>query len=209
MLPPKAPLSHPYRPLRRLFGGAAVLSFAVAAPAQAACPTTATTKAFSRLGDSANYTLLSGANFETGASGWSLGGASIVSGTSSVPLGATSDAKSLRVPAKARTLSPKFCVGVEHPTFRLVARSAGRTWATLLVKVRWTDARGVVNETTLGSLNSNGYASWAATPPIALATALPLWQSGQSVTAQLVLDPEDYGGDWQVDDIYIDPFRRT
>jgi hypothetical protein len=29
------------------------------------------------------------------------------------------------------------------------------------------------------------------------------------VSAQLVFDPEDFGGSWTVDDIYIDPYKRS
>ena len=46
------------------------------------------------------------------------------------------------------------------------------------------------------------------TPSLALASTLPLWQSGQSLQVQIVLDPEDFGGAWAVDDIYIDPYSR-
>jgi hypothetical protein len=83
------------------------------------------------------------------------------------------------------------------------------SWAELNVKLRWKESSGKVNETTVGSLSGSGYGSWTPTPPLALASTLPLWQSGQSVTAQIVLDPEDFGGAWAVDDIYIDPYKRS
>lgn len=200
------------RPARRPLAVAlcaVALPLLTAAGAQAACLPSVTTKAFAKLGDTADYALLSGGNFETGAVGWSLGGASIVAGNESLFVGTTKDARALSVPATAKSVSPVFCVGVEHPTFRFVARKGSGTWATMLVKVRWWDSTGNVNETTLGALDGTKYGAWTATPAIALSTSLPLWQVGQSVSAQLVFDPEDSGGSWLVDDIYIDPLKRS
>ncbi|MBJ7472672.1 MAG: hypothetical protein JHD16_15300, partial [Solirubrobacteraceae bacterium] len=179
-----------------------------AGPASAACAVTPTKKAFSAFGDKADYSLLPGGSFESSTSGWSLGGGSVVSGNETFKVGAASDAKSLVVPARSRVVSPKFCVGVEHPTFRLFAKKRSGSWATMVVKLRWTDSKGNVNETAVGAIDGSAYGAWKPTPSLKLATTLPLWASGQTITAQIVLDPEDYGGDWQVDDIYIDPFRR-
>ncbi len=181
-----------------------------AGPASAACATTPTKKAFSSFGDQRDYSLLPGGGFESGTtSGWALGSSSIVSGNESFLIGQKTDARSLAVPAKSVVVSPKFCVGIEHPTFRIFAKKRSGTWQTVLVKLRWTDAKGKVNDTTVGALNGSDYAAWKPTPSFKLAETLPLWQSGQTLTAQIVLDPEDYGGDWQIDDIYIDPYRRT
>lgn len=199
-------LKHP--PARALAVGAAAF-FAAAGSAQAACPVTPTTKAFAKIGDLADYTLAPGGNFESGASGWSLGGASVVAGNEPLFLGSPFDKRSLAVPAQARAVSPAFCVGVEHPTFRLTARMTGGSWGSLAVKLRWTESSGRVNETTVASLDGAGYRTWKPTPTITLAPTLPLWASGQSLKVQVVLDPEDFGGAWQVDDLYIDPYRRS
>lgn len=182
---------------------------AAAGSAQAACQATPTTKAFAKVGDLADYTLAPGGNFETGAPGWSLGGASVVAGNEPLFLGSTADRRSLAVPATAKVVSPAFCVGVEHPTFRLTARRTSGSWGSLAVKLRWTEAGGRVNETTVASLDGSAFTSWRPTPTITLAPTLPLWNAGQSLRVQVVLDPEDFGGAWQVDDLYIDPYRRS
>lgn len=187
---------------------------AVAGPASAAtsttgCASTATKQAFAKFGDTAAYSLLPGGSFEAGTSGWALGGASVVAGNETAFIGAAKDAKSLAVPAKARVVSPVFCVGVEHPTFRLFAKKRSGTWQQLLIKLRWSEKNGAINETTVGSLSGGDYATWKPTPTFKLAQTLPLWASGQSLKVQIVLDPEDAGGDWQVDDLYIDPLRRA
>ena len=74
--------------------------------------------------------------------------------------------------------------------------------------IRWTGSDGRTNETVVGSLSGDPYKSWLATPKLPLATTLPLWQSGQSLSVRLVFDPEDFGGAWSIDDVYVDPYRR-
>ena len=51
-------------------------------------------------------------------------------------------------------------------------------------------------------------ASWHVTDRSALSTVLPLWNSGQTASVQFVFDPEDFGGAWTIDDVYVDPYTR-
>jgi hypothetical protein len=197
----------PYRILAALASGLLVV-IALPAVAHAACPTTPVTKAFQRFGDTADYSLLSNGHFESGTSGWSLTGAAVVAGSESYKVRSSADARALQVSPTGKVVSPTFCVGVEHPTFRLFARQASGSWATMAVRLRWSESNGRVNETTVGSLNGSSFASWQPTSVLPLAQTLPLWQSGQSLQVQIVLDPEDYGGAWAVDDVYIDPYGR-
>jgi hypothetical protein len=197
----------PHR-IAAIAAGTLLAAVGLPAVAEAACATTPTTKAFQRFGDNADYTLLANGAFESGTTGWTLTGAAVAAGNESYKVRASADARSVVIQPKGQLVSPKFCVGVEHPTFRLFARQASGSWATLAVRLRWTQSNGQVNETTVGSLNGSSFASWQPTPSIALASTLPLWQSGQSLQVQIVLDPEDFGGAWAVDDVYIDPYSR-
>ena len=197
---------------RRLLGIATGALLAIAglpAVAQAACPTTPVTNPFAQFGDSNDYSLLSGASFESGTTGWSLTKAAVASGNESYKVRASTDAKSLVVQPTGIAVSPAFCVGIEHPSFRFFAKQASGSWATLNVKVRWKDSTGGVHDTTVGSLNGSSFTSWTPTWSLALASSLPLWMSGQTIQAQIVLDPEDYGGSWAIDDIFIDPYTRS
>ena len=188
-----------------LFGAVALALVAVPA-AEAACTSVPTTKAFSALGDSADYSLAPSGSFESGATGWSLTGASVVSGNESWKLHGSGDSKSLAINPTGKAVSPSFCVGIEHPTFRLFARRTSGTWGTLNVKLRWKDSTGVTNETVVTSVGSSDTA-WHPTGRIALSTVLPLWNANQTASVQIVFDPEDYGGAWAIDDVYIDPYR--
>lgn len=189
--------------------GSTALLLAGASAAQAACAVTPTKKAFSTFGDKADYTLAPGGSFEFGTPAWSLKGAAIGSGNETFKVGSSSDSRSLALSATGTAVSPSFCIGVEHPTFRLFARRTSGTWAQLAVKLRWTEASGKVNETVVAGISGNASTLWAPSASIPLATTLPIWKAGQSVTGQIVLDPEDSGGAWQIDDVYVDPYRRS
>jgi hypothetical protein len=194
----------------RIVAGASITLLAAASSASAAgCAATTTAKVFSKYGDTADYRLAPGGNFESALTGWTLTGASVIAGNEIFAVGSNTDTKSLALSATGKVVSAPFCVGIEHPTFRIVARKTSGTWATLLVKIRATDSAGHVNETTIAGLNGSNYTKWTISPSMQLATALPLWAAGQTTNVQIVLDPEDSGGAWQVDDIYIDPLRRT
>jgi hypothetical protein len=188
--------------------GAAAVTLAVVPAAQAACTATPTTKAFAAFGDNADYTLAPAGAFESGATGWSLTGSSVVNGNEPARVHGAADSKSLAISATGKAVSPPFCVGIQHPSFRFFARRTSGTWGVLNVKLRYKNPGGVTNETTVGSVNA-GDTAWHPTAPIALSTVLGLWHADQSASVQIVLDPEDSGGAWAVDDVYIDPYSRT
>jgi hypothetical protein len=144
--------------------------------------------------------------FESGTTGWSLTGASVTSGNESSKVHGAADAKSLAISATGLAVSPAFCVSIDQPTFRFFAKRTSGTWGQLAVRLRWKDSSGATNETTVASLGTG--TSWAPSDVLALGRTLPLWQSGQSLSVQLVFDPEDYGGAFAIDDVYIDPYTR-
>jgi hypothetical protein len=206
-------MPHVFRPKQRRGALAAViasaaLTLAIAPAADAACKAAPTSKAFAAFGDNANYSLAPGGSFESGATGWSLTGASVAAGNESAKVHGAADAKSLAVSATGKAVSPAFCVGIEHPTFRLFARRTSGTWGVLNVKLRVKDAKGAVNETVVGSVTAADTA-WHPSSPIALATVLGLWNADQTASVQVVFDPEDFGGAWAIDDVYIDPYSKA
>jgi hypothetical protein len=191
--------------LTALLSAAAFL--VVPAAAQAGCPTTPTSQPFLAFGDSADYSLAPNGAFEAGAGGWALSGASVTAGNESYKVHGASDAKSLALTATGQAVSPAFCVSTAQPTFRFFARRTSGTWGVLNVKLRWTGDNGQTNETVVGSVTA-GDTSWHPTQVFSLSSVLGQWNSSQATSAQLVLDPEDYGGNWSIDDVYIDPYVR-
>ncbi len=165
------------------------------------CPSNPTSTPFAQFGDSAAYSLVPGGSFESGAPGWSLTGAAIVSGNESYEVeGGT---QSLAIQPNGIAVSPAICVTTADPSFRFFARRTSGSWGVLNVTLRWTDAAGVTHNTTVASLQ--GGTSWAPTPTLVLAGALPLWQPGSVLNVKLVFSPEQCGGAWAIDDVYVDP----
>lgn len=114
--------------------------------------------------------------------------------------------RSLAIQPSGQAVSPAFCVSIAHPTLRFFARQTSGSWAVLNVILRWRDSSGASHDTTVGSLQSG--TAWKPTPVLALATTLPLWQAGETLSVQIVFQPERYGGAWAIDDVFIDPRMR-
>ncbi len=76
----------------------------------------------------------------------------------------------------------------------------------LNVILRWTDSSGVSHDTTVAALQTG--TSWTPSPVLQLATTLPLTTSTSTISARLVFKPEQYGGAWAIDDVYVDPHSR-
>jgi hypothetical protein len=178
-----------------------------AAPASAdvtSCTVPATTQALSVLGDTANYVLLPGGSFETGAPGWSLNGASIAPGNEPWHVGAPSDSQSLSIQPGGSATSMTVCGNNAFPSFRFFAKSAnGSAGSTLHVGVQWSGLYGS-GYRELGTLNGSGYASWQPTPSLALGSLVP---TGITLNVKFVFTA-DAGSAWNVDDIYVDPYAR-
>ena len=93
--------------------------------------------------DLADYTALSGADFETGAAGWSLDGSAVTRGNEPYHVGGAGDSKSLALSSGDSATSPAICVGITHPTIRFFAkrRSGGLvSLSTLRVDVLFETA---------------------------------------------------------------------
>jgi hypothetical protein len=183
-----------------------VAAMAVPAAAQAACAPTPTTKAFQAFGDSNDYSLVPNGGFEQGASGWSLSGAYVTGGNEPWSVRSAGDSRSLAISPGGVAVSPVVCVDRTRPTFRFFAHRTSGSWGVLNVRVRWQDASGRTNETTVSSLG--GGLDWNVTSSLNLASLLPLWNDDQDISVQFVFNPEAYGGAWAIDDVYVDPYAK-
>jgi hypothetical protein len=186
----------------------AVAVFVVPAAAQAACPSTPTTKPFKVFNDLNDYSLVSNGGFELGAGGWSRAGARVASGNESWSVRAARDSKSLAIDATGTAVSPTVCIDLKRPTYRFFARRTSGSWGVLNLRVRWQDSSGHTNETTIAALDSNFGTAWAPSPTLNIASLLGIWNNDQYYSVQLVFDPENYGGSWAIDDVYVDPYGR-
>lgn len=196
---------------------------AAPAAAGAACVDPPSSPAFSVVGDSADYALAPGGDFERGAPGWALrGGAYIGGGNES--LGVTHGQRSLVLPLGASATSPEFCVDQAHPHFRFVSRPTGALAGYAAIVV-YRDAGGRVAQAQFTSSGSQSWepGRWAASAPSPLATRIPLG-AGETASVQLKFvstgNELAYGiGYWgrfalgtiatsQIDSVMVDPYRR-
>jgi hypothetical protein len=189
-----------------MLAGVALLLIGVPAAQASPCKNGPTKTAFAAFGDNAQYSLVPGGSFESGASGWSLTGASVVAGNERWKVGSSTDAKSLSISSTGRAVSGTVCVGSEHPTFRFFARRLNGSWGVLDVNLRWSDGGGT-HETTVGSISGADLA-WHPSTSFNLAQVLGIWNADQAVQTQFVFEPEDGGGAWAIDDVYVDPFTK-
>ena len=190
---------------------AAVASLAFAAPASAGILTTSATecgdetltKPFAQFGDVANYKLVAGGHFETGADGWRLDdGARVVGGNEPWKVGGASHNESLVLPAGSSAISPVACVGLAEPTLRFFAKKNRGLLSALAVSVYVRTHLGVV-QLPVGVVLGNG--QWKPTPPmLIIANLLPLLPGDRTPVA-FKFTP--VLGDWQIDDVYVDPMR--
>ncbi len=190
-----------------LGAGASSASASLLVASAPACDVQTLSKTFLPWLDLANYTALSGADFETGAAGWSLDGSAVAGGNEPWRVGGAQDAKSLALPAGASATSPTICVGVSHPTIRFFAkrRSGGMlSLSTLRVDVLFQTATGHVVSLPIGLVANGG--GWQPTlPMLVVANLLPLLPGDQTPVAFRFTAQ---GADWSIDDVWVDPYGR-
>ncbi len=186
-----------------LVGGAIAMAMG-AAPASAglglACPS-ATSNPFARWSDNANYVFAPDGGFESGANGWALSGARVVSGNEPFYVHSSSDKVSLSLPAGASATSPPMCISLFSSKMRFVAH--GAYGSKVKVQIIY---RGLLSS-VLGILDGGTYSvgsSWTPSPQIGmLGGLLPLLTSSVSFRFTAV------GGAVGIDDVYLDPMKSS
>jgi hypothetical protein len=165
---------------------------------------------FLRFLDPLPYTLLPGADFESGAAGWRLsGGARIADGNEPWDLSGDG-AHSLLLPAGSSATSPPMCMGLVLPVVRFVS-SGGAALSYLQVDALYTDVAGRQRSVTLlpAALPSR---SWTPTLPLLQlgGTLNALTLNGLTSEISLRFTPRSLlfgSGTWRIDDVYVDPWK--
>jgi len=185
----------------------ALLALAVFAGSAQACSYSGAKQVFQPWGDQNNYVLAPDGGFEAGGAGWSLnGGASVVAGNESYFLNSTADSHSLLLPAGSTAGSPPVCMQLDTPSFRLLARNTGDPSSRLRVEAVYK-LLGLVQTKVAGTVTAGP--NWAPTQSISTVLGLSTIVGTLIPSAvQIRVTPLDTKGNWQVDDLYIDPFAR-
>ena len=160
-------------------------------------------------GDSGQYFLVPGGDFEGDLSGWTLNdGAATVSGNESFQLGSLSDTQSLLLPDGASVTTPDICVTMQSPDLRFALLNQGVKDAKLQVFLNFTDDKG--NPRTQKLKDLTGGPSWALSDPLKFLGPVNsiLKRNGQTTVSFTFVANAKKGsqGSWQIDDIYVDPY---
>ncbi|HEX5984504.1 MAG TPA: hypothetical protein VFY69_09890 [Solirubrobacterales bacterium] len=195
-----------FRKLLATLAAAVAVLACVAAPAQA-CDYRGAQQVFEPWGDNHFYVLAPDGGFEAGGAGWALsGGATAVAGNESFYLNDAADSRSLSLPAGSSAVSPPICMSLDTPIFRLVARNTGDPSAGLRVEASYK-LLGLLRTKTVSTVKAGP--NWA--PSQQMSTVLTLSTVVGTLvpsSIQIRITPVGSGGEWQVDDLYIDPFAR-
>ena len=192
-----------------LAAGASAANAGVLVASAPSCDDQSLAKTFLPWLDIADYTALSGGDFESASQSWSTNGpASVVSDNESFRVGGSDDSQSLALNNNSSATSPAICVGIEHPTLRFFAkrRSTGllASLSTLNVQALIELADGSVLPVPVGIVTNGG--SWQPTLPMAIvANLLPLLPGEHTPVAFRFTA---VGGDWSIDDVWVDPYGR-
>jgi hypothetical protein len=162
---------------------------------------------FARWGDTNNYTPVTGGTFEPGSVPWALAGARVEAGTETYYVNSSADRYSLSLPSGSSATSPAVCTSIYHPTLRLFVRNSGVASSQLKVEALYPGLLGGVQAASLGNLS--GTASWqpSAALPLTVTNLLATLSLDQTAIAYR-FTPEGAGGQWRIDDVYVDPRMR-
>jgi hypothetical protein len=166
------------------------------------CEAPSTYQAFSRFGDQAWYYPAPGADFEQSLSWSSRGSTAIVNETDPFNLSGSSDVSSLHLRKDAVVRTPKLCVTSDMPHMRFVAKAA-RGSGQLDVEIRLYAPDGSVTDSSSGSVSPSDHAGWDPSRAVQLKT--DALDPGETGYVDVVFRSQ---GDWLVDDVLIDPYRR-
>jgi hypothetical protein len=169
----------------------------------AQCPTQTSKQEFARWGDSASYFLVPGGSFEgTPAQvGWTLSNATLTAGNEPYHLNAATDSQSLRIDGGGSATSPVFCADSSMPSLRFFVRQPA-AGSDLKVQGVVQTPRGPFTF-TVADLGSGVLSAWT---PVQVNVPTSRIPRGLSVAAALRFVVPG-SGSWQLDDVYVDPYR--
>jgi hypothetical protein len=156
---------------------------------------------FAPWGDLSPYTLAPNGDLSKGSTGWSLAGARIVGENNSLRAGVNS----VLIPAGASATSPAACVKLADPASRFFLRRVSGT-GKLRVDITYKSLLGLVTLTgNLGYVTADG--NWQPSPKYGhvLHNVLGTLGLNSGLSASIRFKFTAIGGNYLVDDLYVDP----
>lgn len=171
----------------------------------ATCQTPPISTPFSQWGDNNDYFLAPGGSFEGTADqvGWTLTNATLTPGNEPFFANGPGDSQSLTIAGGGSAISPYFCVDNTMSSLRFFAQqvSAG---AGLRAQALVQTSDGV-STVPLVRLLDGSTPSWAPTDPIVGDNSG--LADGQTLMVALQFTVRSSAASWQIDDVYVDPYR--
>jgi len=161
---------------------------------------------FAPWNDSSYYASLLNGGFEGGSAGWLLnGGARMVSGNEPFFVGDADDSHSLLLPEGSAALSGTVCFATGDWHLRLFARNVGSRTGSLRVQVVVPSlVGGLLAVLDGGTISGDG--AWAPSPRLELTLCNVTGLLGTKAVA-FRFTPVGRDAAYQVDDVYLDPWR--
>lgn len=159
--------------------------------------------------DVANYTPAPNGGLERGAADWKLNNAQVVDGNEPFDVADDNGTKSLKINAGGSATTRAMCVGLGHPTIRFVAKRTneglvGNLLSTLRIDVLYENHLGIVETLPVGVVS--GTSQWQATAPfLMVVNLLPLLPGDHTPVAFRFVAQGP--ADWNVDNVFVDPWR--
>jgi hypothetical protein len=175
--------------------------------APASCGARELSQPFAAWGDPRSYFLMPGGDLESSA-GWSLsGGARLVDGNEPFYVHSAADRRSLFLPTGGSARTASTCVDSDEPTMRFFVRNTGSPLSLLAVEARiHTTVLGQTATTSLPLGLVHGTPDWQPSVPVLFKLSLNQLLGG-TTTVDFRFSSVGLGGKWQVDDVYVDPFK--
>jgi len=159
-------------------------------------------------GDSNLYALAPGGSFEAGTTdGWILNNAAITQ--ENEPYGVLGDGgtSALELGDKGSAVSAPMCIDETYPNFRFFVRNAHAAKATLQVTVLFMDAKGKVQTAKSGSFSGKG-PGWQLVDPMKIGIDIHPTTTNAAAPIAFQFTAGGKNGDWLIDDLLVDPYRR-
>jgi hypothetical protein len=171
-----------------------------------ACGANELSRPFMPWADGMRYFLAPGGSFESRAGTWQLsGGARVVKDADQFQISGLGDDRSLSLPDGSSATSKPMCVGVDAPSIRYIARNTGDPLTTLRVEALFEDATGAVHSVVLQDAWLPS--SWQPVLPVLILANLTPNMDGGGTAVAFRFTPN--GGQWSIDDVWVDPFSRN
>jgi hypothetical protein len=161
-----------------------------------------TSQTFRAFGDPAYYFLAPGGNAESNR--WTTaGGAGVTAGQGVLASGLAA----YDLPRGSSITSSAFCINLDGPTVRFSVKDPGVPGGVLRMDAIWTAPTGTTLTVPIATVPSTTKGVRLVAPSLVLFNLGALIHPTKGTTLKLQVTAIQ--GAWQVDDVYVDPYKRV